>query len=386
MNTSAPSVIVVDGNFFLYRAFHVCRGASARDRGGGKMDFVADPEADAAFLRRKLAEELSSTVSKLKGVYAGVVYCTDSKSWRKGASKTFEYKGNREKDEKIDWDGVFSTHDDFVERIREAGVETMSLDGCEGDDLAFGWSDSLMESGKNCIVASGDGDMVQLARRGSGNPVTFTLVYNREKIVAPLGFSEALKEGPPANEGGSIFDMTSSVENLHSSYQRLAKELSVEEVDADRFVLSKVLSGDRKDNVPPVLKSGGKSVGPKTAEKIVDRVVDSQSKVQMKKDPKLDPFDENLVSECCRSAVSTLGLNERVEEVKDRFRENRNILALDARSLPEGLLDDVRKSILYVFPKPSSDISDRDRLFEHVGVEPGGGSEASDIFSAFGAE
>jgi 5'-3' exonuclease len=51
--------------------------------------------------------------------YDNIYFCSDSKggNWRKSIYK--DYKGNRKKDESIDWDFVYKTFDDFKEVIKK---------------------------------------------------------------------------------------------------------------------------------------------------------------------------------------------------------------------------------------------------------------------------
>src|SRR5690606_36899977 len=122
------------------------------------------------FLLEKLSQVYAKDIRCLSPIIDDVkITVDDSNSWRKdlyltknykGIDKKLHYKGNREKDDSLDWNIIFSTFDSFLSGLAIcSGVKFKSIPGCEADDLIFVHSSYLNSVGKSVIIYSGDGDL-----------------------------------------------------------------------------------------------------------------------------------------------------------------------------------------------------------------------------------
>lgn len=367
LRTDKPAKLVFDGTHHLHRTFFSAKEIGSKMKNGAKMDFIKNPDKDHDVLRKKLLEDFVAIVSNFRNIYSGVIYCVDSKSWRKSYESSVDYKGDREKDEDVDWDGVYNAHGGFLEDLSRIGVVISKVDECEGDDLAYEWSRMFTENDQNVVIVSSDRDLNQLVVKNDDTRC-FTLQYDRRgnRLFIPPGFDMSLWEDHSTH--ASIFDMKpESLGDIVNAYSELMSNTGeVQTVKANELVFSKVLSGDRKDSVPPVLKRKGKSVGPKTAEKIMRKVQNHFPK------DTLDPFSEDMVDKACEEVLKCWkSVDATHGEVKERFEENRDLLVLSNEAIPRPVWEKMQTEI-EDSPKGdrTSTLSDRKKLFEAVGIDP----------------
>ena len=144
--------LIMDGNYFVYsRLFVLPRNKKQR---------FLDSEKDRGVFMRKLAMDFASEMRKFKNIANRVVFVADSKSWRKDMIPEAQYKANRKQSETINWTAVFEIYDEFKELLKKRNVVVQQMSGAEGDDLVFAWSTFLNMQGDNCIVWSGDRDLM----------------------------------------------------------------------------------------------------------------------------------------------------------------------------------------------------------------------------------
>ena len=97
-----------------------------------------------------------------------IIFVSDGGSWRnKLPIPDFleeEYKGNRIKDESINWDMIFDAYEDFASKLRAAGITVCKEPNLEGDDWMWYWSEKLNSEGTNVIIWSRDKDLTQLIK------------------------------------------------------------------------------------------------------------------------------------------------------------------------------------------------------------------------------
>ena len=161
--------LLIDGNYFLHsRLFVLPRPKNTR---------MLDDEASRASLMRKLAIDLASEVRKMRGFIDNVVVAVDARSWRKDLYPSAEYKGTRKVDDKINWDSVYEVYTEFQDILQTHGVTVHRIEGAEADDVLFGWSTLLINKGRNCIIWTGDRDLIQLVNYSKAND-SYALWYS----------------------------------------------------------------------------------------------------------------------------------------------------------------------------------------------------------------
>jgi len=202
--------LIVDGNYFLHKTFFI----SGKIKGSkGALNFIDDPEMDTDILGAKLAMDFAYEVKRFSPILDGIVYCIDSSSWRKDfypQSNTLEtaesqqYKGNRKRDNSINWKYIYDLHDKFAASLKALGCTISRVDGAEADDLIFAWSAYLNLQNRNSLIFSGDNDLIQLVCDNANG--TNTVYYNKfsKALYSPLGFENWLSE--TTTQSIDIFD------------------------------------------------------------------------------------------------------------------------------------------------------------------------------------
>lgn len=272
--------LLIDGNYFVFSRLFVMPKPKS-----GKL--LGDDKSRGQFMR-KLAIDFASEMRKLKGVIDDVVVAVDSKSWRKDLYPEADYKGTRKHDESVDWDALYSLYGEFQDILATKGVTVHQIQGAEADDVLFAWSTMLNGRGKSCIVWTGDRDLIQLVNYSDANDAHTLWYYNTKKsLYAYEGFLKDLEQSHTADMSNDdmLFNM-SSKSSMRDQYQDEIKawinhnNIQVSEVDCDQFILKKILTGDRSDNIPSVVtwqkemrngKIRNYSITDKQADKIMDQ-------------------------------------------------------------------------------------------------------------------
>lgn len=207
-----PTLLLVDGSSYLYRAFHAM--PDLRNKAGEPTGAIYGV---LNMLRRLLADVQAQQTQPL----------TDAEIYR---AVVFDAKGKTFRD---DWYPQYKAHrppmpDDLVQQIeplhaciRAAGWPLLMVDGVEADDVIGTLAAQASAAGMNCLISTGDKDLAQLVN------AQVTLVNTMNNEVLDVAGVEQKFGVPP-----------------------------------ERIVDYLALTGDAVDGVPGVDK-----VGPKTAVK-----------------------------------------------------------------------------------------------------------------------
>ena len=279
--------LLIDGNYFVFSRLFVLPKPKT-----GKL--LGDDKQKSQFMR-KLAIDFASEMRKLKMFVDDVVLTVDSKSWRKDLFPAAEYKGTRKQNSNVDWTAVYEVYEAFQEIVATKGVTVHQIQGAEADDVIFGWSAALNARGKSCIVWSGDRDLIQLVNYSETNDAHTLWYYNTKKTLYGYeGFSKDM-ETSAANELTSdemLFNLGGQT-MLRDNYQQdimdwvQANKVNIVEVDCDKFIFQKILTGDKSDNISSVvtwqkeMKTGklrNYSITDKTADLIWDQYIKEYNK------------------------------------------------------------------------------------------------------------
>ena len=274
--------LLIDGNYFVFSRLFVLPKPKT-----GQL--LGDDKQKSQFMR-KLAIDFASEMRKLKMFVDDVVLTVDSKSWRKDLYPESDYKGTRKQSSSVNWTNVYSVYEDFQKILAEKGVTVHQIQGAEADDVIFGWSTALNNRGKSCVVWSGDRDLIQLVNYSKTNDAHTLWYYNTKKsLYAYEGFERDMLESDANsmsnddllfNMGGEHMTRDSYQSNIMNWVKDL--KINITEVDCDRFIFNKILTGDKSDNIPSVVTwqkemKGGKlrtySITDKMADSIYDQFV-----------------------------------------------------------------------------------------------------------------
>jgi 5'-3' exonuclease len=277
-----------------------------------------------------------------------IVVAVDSKSWRKDLFPTAEYKGTRVADSSVNWENVFNVYTEFQDILAVQGVIIHKVPGAEADDILFGWSTQLNNEGKNCIVWTGDRDLIQLVNYNEATDAYTLWYYNsKRRLLAFEGF-ETLINKPNEVEISNddlLFNM-GSADVLNNQLKGdfigwIAKNgVEIEEINCDDFIFSKILQGDKSDNIQSVVSwtkrtSSGSirnySITEKQALQILEKYREIEGNFHID-----HFFSEDQVKTIVDMIHDVVGKST-IDEIRLRFNQNLDLMLLHFNTIPGGI-------------------------------------------------
>lgn len=332
--------LLIDGNYFIHsRLFVLPRTKDTQ--------LLADKDGQAQFMR-KLSIDFASEVRKMTPFIDQIVVAVDSKSWRKDLFPEAQYKGTRVQDESINWEGVFNVYTEFQSLLAKKGVIVQQTAGAEADDILYGWSTHLNNEGKNCIVWTGDRDLIQLVNYNQATDAYTLWYYNsKRKLIAFEGFDQVLNARKTENLSNEelLFNIA-SVDNIYDKLKQDFQEwitkngVEVEEINCDDFVFGKILQGDKSDNIKSVVtwsKKGanGKirnfSITEKQALVILDQYKKEEGEFH------IDHFFNRTQVTKLVDIIYRVVKQSNPIEIAVRFNQNLDLILLHYNTVPESI-------------------------------------------------
>ena len=177
--------LLIDGNYFLHSRLFVLP-----NKKGVQLLGTEDSQKG---LMRKLCIDFASELRKMSKFVDQIVVTVDSKSWRKDLFPEAQYKGTRVQDDSVNWKAVFSVYSEWQQILAKQGVVIHQINGAEADDVIFGWSTQLNNEGRNCIVWSGDRDLIQLVNYNNATDAYSLWYYSSRRVLIGFeGFEDVL--------------------------------------------------------------------------------------------------------------------------------------------------------------------------------------------------
>tara|TARA_Y100000385_G_scaffold291140_1_gene367446 strand:+ start:3484 stop:4713 length:1230 start_codon:yes stop_codon:yes gene_type:complete len=338
--------LLIDGNYFLHsRLFVLPRSGSGK--------FMEDEESRSN-LMRKLAIDLASEVRKMRDFIDKVVVTVDARSWRKDLLPEAEYKGTRKPDSKIDWGSVYGIYEEFQAILQKHGVVVHRIDGAEADDVLFGWSTYLNNKSKNCIVWTGDRDLIQLVNYSQAND-SYTLWYSptQKSLYTFKDFNKVLNKKSEISNEDFLFNM-SSYSGMAEEYKIHVKnwiennKIKVTEVNCDEFIFKKILVGDKSDNIQSVIIwqkeiKGGKLRTYSITEKLADKIYEqfTKEKDTFVIDQLFNPEELDILSDIVYRVVGKSKQNI----IKNKIFQNMTLMMLHVNVIPQGIQEQIYKGV-----------------------------------------
>lgn len=398
-----PYTLLVDGNHFLHQTYHVAKQIDKRNKKQGALDFFQSPSNDKRLLFWKLSLDFASVIKRFGGCIDSIVYCIDSSSWRKEyKTSDVTYKANRKQEEEINWSGIFDAHDAFVNTLKEFGVTISRVPGCEGDDLIYGWSNYLNMNDRNCIIMSGDNDLVQLINYTPSYDTT-TIFYNKftETLYTFQGFDKWLEGKKKAVEENvnelDIFDTdpTELNKDIINTFESALKKVKKQEVEVHSFVVRKIIEGDPKDNVTSVYsyqketkKGDLRTYGVKG--KKVDTILERFKKKWGRDIHINDMFNSEVLSYICKMVMDVMNIkNTNLTDLIEKLKDNRNLILLHMKCIPDAIVDAMYDNIeereIQLSQATINKIKDKNNIMEEYGyeLEDENKGTSSDFFNDF---
>ena len=321
-NNRCKLTLIVDGNWLMMSRLSILRMR------------IKDEDTLIKELKLMMIKSINKMIRDIPQI-DNVIFIADGGSWRNKIEVPeflkkdhITYKGNREKDKEIDWDKIFKGYDEFINVLKETGVNVSREQYIEGDDWAAYWSKLLNSKNINCLIWSADRDLTQLVKI---NPKTkvFTACWNKTYMTI-----EAI-EHQEESDMDFFFNSYDSNENqklIESLYMKAGR---VEEIHPMDVVIDKIIRGDLGDTILPVVYKKGKSSNKlfRVAQKELDFTLDiTQSN-------EVNAYFEELLNKKAWKDKATASVNEIIEH----FFYNERLVWLDASQYPNDILEKMRK-------------------------------------------
>lgn len=322
--------LVIDGNYLLNKDVFILFGERTL-------------YSDLPILLRK-------DIDKLLKMYQfdDIYFVADSKKrWR---SKIYEqYKKNRTPNDKIDWDEVYQIYDDFKEYLKsKPNIHFYEIDWAEGDDLiAYIVNESNKKGTSNFIMAS-DNDIQQFLRFDLGLKY-INIIYNYkisdQKTYLPKNYkvfvNEVLYKSRP-----SLFDMNNDIE-FADFIDHLIGKTKITEIDNEELLFCKLITGDKKDNIPSVYvkkpkieSEKGRGIGKAGGLSIY--------KLYKETNNNFINFDDDTFIDKSTDIVSfskKVTDTEQINLIRENLKLNRKLIVLTDKYVPSKLMDYIRKNV-----------------------------------------
>ena len=345
MRKTGRHTFVIDGNYFLFRTLYVIPTRS-KEKG------LLGTEEDVQAFVKKLATDFAYQIRLFEGLIDKVVWTVDSRSWRKDFYPEAEYKGNRKQNDSLNWENFSKATADFISILSKQGVIISKIDGAEGDDLMYAWNTECLANDKSVIMFTGDRDLVQLVDKSKSNH-THTILFSpaHKKLYTYQGFSEWMDSQTEEEQSDDIFDVLKTSVSPENQAKKLLKALvakkkvSIIEVDPEDFRFRKVLTGDSGDNVLPAYyyKKGNRQYG--ISEKKATAII-AEFKEKHGHLSHMYLYNDEYITDLANMTVRVMNAKHMSrEQIITNLKSNVNLMVLAAESIPDGILDEMFKSV-----------------------------------------
>lgn len=307
---------------------------------------------------RTIGQDLKTLLQKdferITGIYPfdNVFFVSDyGKSWRKEDYK--DYKGTRKKDESIDWDQVYNDYEEFKEDLsQKKNVQMVQIDGLEGDDIIGYIVNKSNKKGYSNIIVAADSDLHQLLKFSKTQNfinIMWNYKFSDERVYFPRNYELFMKQlEDDIDEGMDLFNLDYDSEFLQM-IDTLENRAKLKEVYYEESLFSKLLSGDRKDNIPSVIKLKNKEIN-ENGQGIGD--AGALKCYKLYKDTYGDDFMNFKSNDFVENATEIAAFYKKVAsrpEIKDVIKENikfnYKMLNLDGSEIPQNLKQKLKNSI-----------------------------------------
>lgn len=332
--------LIIDGNYFVHSRLFVLPRPK-------KEQLLGDRDGQEQFMR-KLCIDFASEVRKMTPFVDQIVVAVDSKSWRKDLFPAAEYKGTRVADSSVNWENVFNVYTEFQDILAKQGVIIHKVPGAEADDILFGWSTQLNNEGKNCIVWTGDRDLIQLVNYNEATDAYTLWYYNsKRKLLAFEGFETLINKTNDVEISNDdlLFNM-GSADVLNSQLKGdfinwIAKNgVEIEEINCDDFIFSKILQGDKSDNIQSVVSwtkrtSTGSIRNYSITEKHAIQILEKYREIEG--NFHIDHFFSEEQVKTIVDLIHEVVGKSTIDEIRLRFNQNLDLMLLHYNTIPGGI-------------------------------------------------
>jgi 5'-3' exonuclease len=350
--------LVIDGNAFINVAISVTKSLSSKDKRVGDVYYVNDLFNEGGFMLKEHVKitfknfcftYLNSLISPISSHPERVHIVFDSSSWRKeytndffknsdfkttSAPTEFKYKGNRKYD-----DHQYLFFDYFQQVIMSSLIEKTNINqykfkGTEGDDIIAYLCEILKD---DILIYSVDQDLKQLTGTPDKNVL---LITPKQMAKTKRLFVPAQLIPTAANEEIDNFFSLSDAHITGATIEKTISNLTNKDyvehkVNFIEDVLSKILLGDKSDNIPKIT-----SVSPAKAKKVIAAVHEKfgDSVITMLDDLNNAVID-GIVSEI--KTVNKIKDQDKIDEIREHLLFNIKLTRLSIKVFP----DEIREAL-----------------------------------------
>lgn len=267
-----------------------------------------------------------------------VIFAADDSPWRKELLKDIHdsslgYKGQRVKNDKMNWDNIFAALNDFTKILSNNGFIVTKIKSAEADDICAMWKEYFLSINESLIIVSSDADIRQLISFENEN---FCLVFNpigtgkggAKKLFCNDDFLNWLNTN---NDIDIFFSNFDSRKNFFSNLSSLDKKIKIESLNPNSIVLTKIFCGDDGDNIPSFYEyydNNGKKqrVTPGKCKKILESLnINTTNDL------------DNVVPLLKESIEAVLKKNINDIDVTDRLNRQRKLVELNSELFPDSI-------------------------------------------------
>jgi len=339
--------LIIDGHNFLFRSLYVLP-----QKKGDKI--LSDEESKKLFVS-KLSQNLNAVMREMEPLVNRCVLTLDSRSWRNDIESDIDYKGNRTQDDVIDWDGFKECMDLFVKESEKYNITVSKTGSAEADDLIFMWSSALNAKNIPVIIYTSDKDMLQLV--GANQNGCDILLWSdvTKKIYVPDNFSDIVKMDSTSfmesfMKGSATVDIYDRFANLEQCIRK--RKLEKIEIDNTKFIYTKILVGDKSDNISSIYsyeKNGRNyNVTEAKAEKILEKYVEKTGELNIE-----CLYVDDALSVLANSCVEVLNGAE-YDDVMKKLKRNINYMVLSKMVIPKDVSEKIMSDIKYLAKRMKS--------------------------------
>lgn len=324
------TTLIIDGNWLLMSRLGVMMDKFKNDLPERTL------KEGQSSLVELLAQSVNNIVRFMDDNIDNIILVSDGDSWRKYIRKCKlykdTYKGNRVKDENLNWDYIWAALDEFKENCKKCNVSCFRETDAEGDDWVWHWSTTLNKKGINAIIWSSDRDLQQLVSYNKNG--SWTAWYNDKKGLVCHKDLNTQNEGfLDCLDSFTIYPQT--MDNLIRHIQKY--HMDVNYIDPLDVCMEKVICGDAGDNIKSVIRVDKNGRTQRVSEKEWNEVYESMNMEYTD----LEDFKSNA-----DNIIKELKKLKRFEECKDSDKDLKNmflfnmrLVCLDSKYIPKPTKD-----------------------------------------------
>lgn len=269
-----------------------------------------------------------------------IYFISDSfKNWRKDYYEG--YKGNRKKDEKIDWEFVYKEFENLKEFLKtKLNCVQFQVEGLEGDDVIAYVVKTLNKKGQSNFIMSNDSDLLQLISYDLDNKY-INMMYNfkmtDDRVFVPEHYEMFIKHIKDTYVD-DIFEDNNEVEFLEflDFFVRTRKSSFI---NSELELFMKIM-GHNKDNIKSVFIKGDRGIGKNGILKVYEAYKQTYP----------EPIDFNSV-DFRERLLEHIRLYKRLKDknmddiMNERLTRNMTLVKLDKESMPEYLYEKMKQEV-----------------------------------------